>query len=64
MHEGDEIDLVRGYNDINPEFLDVSRVQIVSIENGDEDRIPVILKSYKLLTIENYPEAYKRTSNE
>lgn len=75
--EGDEVDIVRGANKMNPLFIDVNRVEILEIgdsggekeddfESDSEDeeeeskkRIPVILKRYKNLTIENYDIPWK-----
>ncbi|CAL8136554.1 unnamed protein product [Orchesella dallaii] len=42
LFEGDEVDVVRGYNSLNPEnFIDVSRIEIIKIgdhaDKGDED---------------------------
>ena len=57
---GDEVDVIRGYNSVNPKFLDVSRVIVVAVEEGEAEKIPVILKRYKLMTIENYAVPFKR----
>jgi len=75
MREGDEIDIIQKPNEKNPEFIDVSRIEIVSLgeemEDDDEDmieekgsddddfRIPAVLKRYKRLTVENYKQKWK-----
>ncbi len=75
-NEGDEIDVVRGANKINPLYLDVNRVEIIEVgdsQNDDDEsdyesdsddekagsKVPVVLKRYKNLTIENYPIPWK-----
>lgn len=70
LDEGDEVDIVRGPNQSNPLFIDVNRVEIVEVgetkdkneddfESDSDDegqtKIPMTLKRYKNLTIENYP---------
>lgn len=61
MDVGDEIDLIKGFNHLNPNFLDVSRVIIVAADvTEDMEKIRVVLKRYKSLTIENYPEPFKK----
>ena len=62
---GDEIDLIKGANTINPAFLDVSRVIVLAVDStGDPEKVGAILKRYKTLTIDNYSSApYKRATN-
>jgi len=60
MNIGDEIDLIKGYNELNPVFLDISRVMIISAENTDTEKIAVILKRFKQLVVENYPDSFKK----
>ncbi|OXA43683.1 mitochondrial transcription rescue factor 1 [Folsomia candida] len=74
LDEGDEVDIVRGPNQSNPLFIDVNRVEIVEVgetkdkneddfESDSDDegqtKIPMTLKRYKNLTIENYPVPWK-----
>jgi len=75
LAEGDEVDIVRGLNKMNKEFLDVSRVEVVTLneegvghsddeytsdeEETSESKIPAVLKRYKSLTIENYSDPWK-----
>lgn len=58
MEVGDEIDLIKGPNAMNPDFLDVSRVIVIAADyQADLERVAAILKRYKSLTIENYKHA-------
>ena len=75
IREGDEIDIIHKPNELNPDFIDVSRIEIVQLgeelEEDDEDmievkgdddedyRIPAVLKRYKRLTVENYKQKWK-----
>jgi ribosomal 50S subunit-recycling heat shock protein len=75
MREGDEIDILQKSNEKNPDFIDISRIEIArlgeEIEEDDEDmidvkgsddedyRIPAVLKRYKRLTVENYKQKWK-----
>jgi len=54
--EGDEVDLIKGFNKDNQDMLDISRVVIKSIEDkmSSKDRVPVKLRRFRSLTIENY----------
>ncbi|ODM93139.1 hypothetical protein Ocin01_13541 [Orchesella cincta] len=78
VFEGDEVDVVRGVNSLNPEnFIDVSRVEIVDIKldaGGDDDadsddedkskaKIPAVLRRSKLLTVRNYSPPWKGSSS-
>jgi len=60
MNIGDEIDIIKGYNGLNPAFLDISRVIIISVENTDTEKITVVLKRFKQLVIDNYPDPFTR----
>ncbi|OQV18054.1 hypothetical protein BV898_07825 [Hypsibius exemplaris] len=63
---GDEIDVVLSYNRANPDFLDISRVQVVDIGTAlVKGKYQIELKLWKLLTIENYkpPNKYTITGN-
>ncbi|XP_046404106.1 mitochondrial transcription rescue factor 1 [Ischnura elegans] len=51
----DEIDLVRGTSKLNPGFLVVSRVKLLSYSEKD-DKVIVNAQCFKSLTIENYSE--------
>jgi hypothetical protein len=77
--EGDEVDIVRGINKLNPLFIDVSRVDLIEVgdsggagddeddESGTEDegdKIPAVIKRYKLLTIQNYAVPWKGNISE
>lgn len=55
---GDEIDVIRGPNPNNPNFLTVARVEILSAKEK-EDSISVKLRRSKSLTVENYDEKWK-----
>lgn len=58
MDVGDEIDLIKGPNVTNPAFLDVGRVIILAADfNADLEKVSVVLKRYRNLTIENYSHA-------
>lgn len=58
MEVGDEIDLIKGSNAMNPDFLDISRVIVIAADyQADLERVAAILKRYKSLTIDNYPNA-------
>ncbi len=55
------MDVIKGVNNINSAFLDISRVNIITADVSDDmEKIVVILKRYKSLTIENYSEPYKK----
>lgn len=74
IYEGDEIDLVRGYNELNPDqFIDVSRIEVVKLKDPDDDdssdsddekdfRIPASLRRSKQLTIRNYSPPWRGSS--
>jgi len=60
LNIGDEIDIIKCFNDVNPSHLLVSRVQILSAKESGEN-IAVTLRRYKGLVIQNYEgtSAYK-----
>ncbi|KAK2723228.1 mitochondrial transcription rescue factor 1-like isoform X2 [Artemia franciscana] len=57
---GDTIDLMLGPSKMNPDFIDVGRVEIIDVEVDDDldqtKRVIVELKRWKSLTIENIDE--------
>ncbi|KAJ8966280.1 hypothetical protein NQ314_003632 [Rhamnusium bicolor] len=55
VQEGDEIDVIKGVNMNNPEFLTVARVEVLSAI-GQEESISVKLRRCKSLTVENYKD--------
>ncbi len=60
MEIGDEVDLIKGPNVMNPAFLDVGRVIILKADyTPDLEKVLVLLKRYRSLTIENYANPYK-----
>lgn len=76
LDEGDEVDVVRGFNKLNPEkFLDVNRVEVIEItvedkadtdEDSDDEsstKIPAVLRRSKMLTIKNYTPPWKGPSD-
>ncbi|KAE9534417.1 hypothetical protein AGLY_008507 [Aphis glycines] len=58
---GDEVDLVKGPSPNNPDFLLVSRVEVLSAKL-DGDELEVKLKKYKSLLINNYENKWKPQS--
>ncbi|GAU98283.1 hypothetical protein RvY_09449 [Ramazzottius varieornatus] len=53
---GDELDVVIGYNENNPEFLDVQRIVVDEIGNAiAKGKITVTVRVWKTLVVENYP---------
>lgn len=61
LEEGDEIDLVKGPSSNNPDFLLVSRVEVISVKL-DGDELEVKLKKFKNLLIDNYDNKWKSPS--
>ncbi|XP_061394831.1 mitochondrial transcription rescue factor 1 [Musca vetustissima] len=53
LHDGDEIDVIRGFSQTNPSHLVVSRVIILAVAEREEG-FSVQLRRYKSLLIENY----------
>ncbi len=80
VYEGDEIDIVRGYNKLNPDkFIDVSRVEIEELKDPEDNEgsgadsdsddddgttVPAKLRRSKLLTIKNYKMPWKGNSSD
>lgn len=62
---GDEIDVIRGFSSQNPSLLTVSRVEILTAADKEEN-IAVQLRRYKSLLIENYKgnNAYKSSQSQ
>jgi hypothetical protein len=57
---GDEVDLIKGPNVMNPAFLDVGRVIVLKADySSDLEKVTVLLKRYRSLTIENYTNPHK-----
>lgn len=63
---GDEADLIRGVSPVNPDLLNVSRVEILSVNESDEDdQLSVKIRRTKSLYIENYnTDPWKMSSTE
>uniref|UniRef100_A0A1I8P7F9 Mitochondrial transcription rescue factor 1 C-terminal domain-containing protein n=1 Tax=Stomoxys calcitrans TaxID=35570 RepID=A0A1I8P7F9_STOCA len=64
LHDGDEIDVIRGFSQQNPSHLVISRVIILAADPREEG-FSVQLRRYKSLLIENYPgaNAYKSSGS-
>ena len=60
LHVGDEVDVIRGLSPMNPEFLLVSRIEILSVK-PEEDNVAVKIRRFKSLTIENYSEPWRES---
>lgn len=61
LEVGDEVDLVKGHSPNNPDFLLVSRVEVLSAEL-DDDELEVKLRKFKNLLINNYDNKWKSSS--
>ncbi|KAG7171456.1 mitochondrial transcription rescue factor 1-like [Homarus americanus] len=61
LHEGDEVDVVKGPSSVNPDFLNISRVVIVKVGKYEEDsdKVSVKLRKYSQLLVDKY-EDYAR----
>ncbi|KAG8225685.1 hypothetical protein J437_LFUL001717 [Ladona fulva] len=60
----DEVDLIKGTSKLNPEFLVVSRVKILSY-TPKEEKYSVMVQCFRSLTIENYVnEPYKMSEGD
>lgn len=61
---GDEIDVIKGVSQMNPEHLVVQRVEVLSaVPKEDSDGLSVQLRRQKSLIIENYETSpYKEES--
>jgi hypothetical protein len=62
LHVGDEVDVIRGLSPMNPDFLLVSRLQILSVKAGEENII-VKIRRFKSLTVENYSEPWTESAD-
>lgn len=64
----DEVDVIKGVSPLNPEFLSVSRLVILSTKPKDsddnEEGIVVKLQKYKTLYVENYEDPWKKAGTE
>ncbi|VVC24616.1 RNA-binding S4 domain [Cinara cedri] len=61
LEVGDEVDLVKGPSPNNPDFLIVSRVEVISTKL-DGDELEVKLKKFKSLLVDNYENTWKSSS--
>ncbi|KAJ9594138.1 hypothetical protein L9F63_014454, partial [Diploptera punctata] len=61
VNVGDEIDVIRSTSRMNPNFLVISRIEIISAK-AEEENISVKLRRTKSLTVENYDEPFKDSS--
>jgi hypothetical protein len=62
LHVGDEIDVIRGLSPVNPEFILVSRIEILSMKAGEE-HITVKLRRFKSLTVENCSDPWRESAD-
>lgn len=53
VHEGDEVDLIKAWSPTNPDYLNIARVEVLSVTT-EEDKIIVKIRRCKSLTVENY----------
>ncbi|XP_049784137.1 uncharacterized protein LOC126186072 isoform X2 [Schistocerca cancellata] len=58
VNVGDEIDIIRGPSSSNPDFLVVTRIELLSAAPKD-DSVVVHLKRHKNLVVENYDEPWR-----
>ncbi|XP_054266117.1 mitochondrial transcription rescue factor 1 isoform X1 [Macrosteles quadrilineatus] len=66
LKEGDEVDVIKGVSPMNPEFLSISRIEILSVkEDPDEDdQLLLKIRRTKTMYIENYmTDPWKRSSS-
>lgn len=61
LEVGDEVDLVKGPSPKNPDFILVSRVEVLS-SKLDGDELEVKLRKFKNLLIDNYDIKWKAPS--
>lgn len=54
VNEGDEVDVIKCVSPLNPEYLNVARVEVLSIKPEDS-KINIKIRRYKSLAVENYP---------
>ncbi|ENN81613.1 hypothetical protein D910_06404 [Dendroctonus ponderosae] len=53
IHPGDEVDLIKGPDVRNPNFMTVARVEVLSIKANGEESIDVKVRRNKTLSIES-----------
>lgn len=58
---GDEVDLIKGFSPNNPDFLLVSRIEVLSVKL-DGDELETKLKKYRNLLINNYSNKWKSST--
>lgn len=61
LQVGDEVDLIKGPSPNNPDFLLISRVEVLSTKL-DGDELEVKLRKFKSLLINNYENKWKSPS--
>lgn len=63
---GDEVDLIRGVSPVNSDLLSISRVEIISVKEDDEnDNLSIKVRRTKTLYVENYStDPWKKGSTE
>ncbi|XP_067002800.2 mitochondrial transcription rescue factor 1 [Anabrus simplex] len=61
--DGDEVDVIRGYSPMNPNFLVVSRIEVLSIK-AKEETFSVKMRRSKSLVIENYSDPWKQSQSQ
>lgn len=62
---GDEIDVIKGQSQMNPDHLVIQRVEILGVKPKDDgEGLIVSLRRHKSLTVENYEDPYKAGSED
>ncbi|XP_022237638.1 uncharacterized protein C6orf203 homolog [Limulus polyphemus] len=62
---GNEIDLIKGINSKNENFLDISRVIVQRIESrGETEKMSVVLRRFKNMVIENYDTPWNHSKED
>lgn len=57
---GDELDVIKGFTPENPNFLTVTRVEVLKVQlNEEEDRFLVKVRKTKSLVVDNYDDKNK-----
>ena len=65
LEVGDEVDLIKGPNVLNPSFLDVGRVIVLAADyKPDMEKVLVVIKRYRTLTVDDYSAPYKTGASE
>ena len=65
LEVGDEVDLIKGPNVLNPSFLDVGRVIVLAADyKPDMEKVLVVIKRYRTLTVDDYSAPYKTVASE